>query len=606
MGWRTEIELVSKKVKMIEIIRKSGDEILRVGVVLIMLLMTVMPVEIRWMECEMWMFNGIPVLLLLGFTMMMWQKQRLHFTTVDAIVFIWFFYYVGRAWIGNEWPCRMELLKTVELWLLYVALRISFNGTKISAWVLVGVILAFGCYEAYLGVSQMYGSNQSRHLLYALTGNFLNPGPYSAYLMIGVVVGMVALKETSEKAIITAMPKFIPVKVADLLKEITWRHVIITTVVFMAILLPATMSRAAYVGLAVFVLLFYRDKYWKYRYVVWGCILITGIAGYFMKQGSADGRMVIWKASLTTWMHYPFLGVGVGGFLHAFSDGMNELTARGKALTSGGVPDWAYNSFVKIVVEQGIVGGILAISFTASVLAKLARNSSSLFWGIVALLVFSMFSYPFDLLPYKVIAVLVVAWSESVGGKNLFEIGRMKMLLVSCFLGFVSWQTGKIAYKSLELAWDYGNGYYKYTLNDFARLKDNANDNYEFLFAYGKMLREEGQYNESNAILMQGTMCSADPMFYVLMGNNYKDMKHYELAEQAYHKAFAVMPNRIYPLYQLMLLYSESGDKQKERAMARRVIDMKPKIESPATRDMKKRAINIMHDKRGSRKSLTE
>lgn len=89
-------------------------------------------------------------------------------------------------------------------------------------------------------------------------------------------------------------------------------------------------------------------------------------------------------------------------------------------------------------------------------------------------------------------------------------------------------------------------------------------------------------------------MCSADPMFYVLMGNNYKDMKHYELAEQAYHKAFAVMPNRLYPLYQLMLLYSESGDKQKEKAMARRVIDMKPKIESPATRDMKKNAEELL------------
>ena len=119
-------------------------------------------------------------------------------------------------------------------------------------------------------------------------------------------------------------------------------------------------------------------------------------------------------------------------------------------------------------------------------------------------------------------------------------------------------------------------------------------DNHVFLFAFGKKLREEGRFNESNAVFRQGTRCSADPMFYVLMGNNYKDMKHYDLAEQVYNKAFSVMPNRLYPLYQLMLLYQESGDKQKARALARRVIEKKPKIESRATRDMKKKAMDFL------------
>ena len=55
-------------------------------------------------------------------------------------------------------------------------------------------------------------------------------------------------------------------------------------------------------------------------------------------------------------------------------------------------------------------------------------------------------------------------------------------------------------------------------------------------------------------------------------------------------KAFAVMPNRLYPLYQLMLLYEESGEKKKCEETARRVMWMKPKVESPATRDMQRKA----------------
>ena len=133
-----------------------------------------------------------------------------------------------------------------------------------------------------------------------------------------------------------------------------------------------------------------------------------------------------------------------------------------------------------------------------------------------------------------------------------------------------------------------------YSIEDGYEYLASESDNHEFLFDLGKRLREEGRYNDSNAILCQGTRCSADPMFYVLMGNNYKDMKHYDLAEQAYKKAYSVMPNRLYPLYQLMMLYHDSGDTQKERAMAKRVIEMKPKIESPATRDMKKKAMEII------------
>lgn len=597
---------------MIEILRKSGDEILRVGIVLIMMLMTIVSVEKRWMECEVWIFYGIPALLLLGFTFSVCKKQKFQVTSTDAIAITWFAYYVGRTWIGNEWPCRMEFLKTVELFLLYVALRVAFDRTKMSAWVLIGSILTFGCYEAYLGVSQMYGDERSRHDLFALTGNFLNPGPYSAYLMIGVVVGLVALKDMSNRTIITRMPNVVflnnlkdkvPAKIAVYIKAIKWKHLVIAAVAIMAMVLPATWSRAAFLGVAVVLLLIYRDKYWKYRYILWEGILLMAVAFYFIKQGSADGRLIIWKAALTTWIDVPWMGVGIGGFYNAFAEGVAQLSTTGMDFTSANPPDGAYNILLKVVVEQGVVGGVMAVAFVVISLTKLLKNSESLFWGMVALLVFAMFSYPFDLLPYKVIAVLVIAWSESKGESQKTNdqrqktIGWIKVFLISCILSFVSWQVGNIArdcYKiEKELGMAYGFSDF-YSVEEGFEWLSSEGGNHEFLFAFGKKLREEGRFNESNAVFRQGTRCSADPMFYVLIGNNYKDMKHYDLAEQAYNKAFSVMPNRLYPLYQLMLLYQESGDKQKARALARRVIEKKPKIESRATRDMKKKAMDFL------------
>lgn len=602
---------------MIEILRKSDDYIIRVGIVLLMMLTTIMPVERRWMEAEVWIFYGIPVLLLFGYAMLIWKRQRFSCTFTDVIAVLWFAYYVGMTWIGNKWPCRMEFLKTTELFLLYVGLRMAFHCTKMSAWVLISCILVFGCYEAWLGVSQMYGNEVSRHCLFALTGNFLNPGPYSAYLMIGVVVGLVAWKDMPNKVIVERMqnvtffrkmtmkmPKNIPNifhialdKIKEWLIRVTWKHLVIATVFIMSMVLPATWSRAAFLGVAVVTLFVFMDKYRKYRYLVWGAIALAGIVFYFIKQGSADGRLIIWKAALTTWKDMPWFGVGIGGFYNAFAEGMARLSTSYMDFSSTDVPDGAYNILLKIIIEQGVVGGVIAIIFVVVALKGLLRNSQPLFYGILALLVFAMFSYPFDMLPYKVISVLIIAWSESFGNSRLFEIGRVKNILLSVFFGFVSWQAVKLVDDNYKIEKEcymtlHFSGYD--SINKGHEWLNAENDNPELLFVFGKKMREKGRYNDSNAILRQGTRCSADLMFYVLMGNNYKDMKCYDLAEQAYKKAFSMMPNRLYPLYQLMLLYQDSGNTKKAKAMAKRVIEMKPKIESRATREMKEKARLIL------------
>jgi hypothetical protein len=49
---------------------------------------------------------------------------------------------------------------------------------RIITWLL----LAWGVKEAVLGLLQVYGYEASNHLLYALTGSFYNPGPYSGFL----------------------------------------------------------------------------------------------------------------------------------------------------------------------------------------------------------------------------------------------------------------------------------------------------------------------------------------------------------------------------------------------------------------------------------------
>ncbi len=78
------------------------------------------------------------------------------------------------------------------------------------------------------------------------------------------------------------------------------------------------------------------------------------------------------------------------------------------------------------------------------------------------------------------------------------------------------------------------------------------------------------------------------------MGNNYKSMGFPERADSAYVKAFQILPNRMYPLYQRMLLQQELGNTDLMQILARQIVEMKPKIKSPATDEMQEKAREIM------------
>ena len=130
-------------------------------------------------------------------------------------------------------------------------------------------------------------------------------------------------------------------------------------------------------------------------------------------------------------------------------------------------------------------------------------------------------------------------------------------------------------------------------LNDYFKLCPLLLSNEQFLFDYSKILSRNGRYADSNAILRQGTLISNDPMFYVIQGNNYKKMGIKNEAEKAYIKAFDIMPNRLYPLYQLMLLYEEEANEEKSADMARRVLGFNEKVVSSATKEMKREANRI-------------
>lgn len=491
------------------------------------------------------------------------------YRSIDLWVALSVAYFAGNVMVACHTPCAGVVLH-VGAWIaLYMLLRCA-PLARIPNKVWAYLCAALGCLEAGLGMMQLTGFRPSGHHLYAMTGTFCNPAPFGAFLAVMLAVIMATYRQEGGKALGVAA-------------------------VVLLIVLPAAWSRAALLACAVSVALLYRSyiiKYWK---AVMTCSATAMVILYFLKQGSADSRALMFIVSFRIWMKHFWLGTGAGGYLHALGEGQTEYFAThsdSAFIPSVGVADMPFCEPMRLAVELGTVGFILVIGVLVLAAWRLWKSSHPLFYGLLALLVFSLFSYPFNIPVFGVILAVIVATAANMGehGERLVCTRKAFYFLGALILGcsvYALLMPRKVAEKEYNRFSCIKDESF---IKDYYELLPQLNDNPKFLFNFGSLLRDAGRYNDSNAMLRQGTLFSADPMFPILMGRNYEDMQEYAMADSLYEHAFHMVPNRLYPLYRRMKLYETMGDGTKMLDMAKRITDFKVKVESPATRDMKKEA----------------
>ena len=263
-------------------------------------------------------------------------------------------------------------------------------------------------------------------------------------------------------------------------------------------------------------------------------------------------------------------------------------------------PAYAFNEYLQVGVEEGLVGWLLLLTLVGVAVGYCLRDKgkAGVLGAIVAMLVFSLTSYPLSVLPICISSVALLALAAP--WEMRWRVGRWRVgvlalgLLVGCGLVCREAQGGKRAYVSwrqLSFVGSYAYGDYG---EDFEKLMPYFRRNDRFLFAYGKALAAREHYEASTEVLSEGAARSSDPMFYNLTGNNYLALGQVEKAEECYWRAYYILPNRHYPLYLLTKLYNETGQVEKARAMARCLLDKKPKVMSTAIREMQDYARSVL------------
>ena len=613
-----------------------------------------------------WFYGCMGLVSITTFIYSFTQKKVFRLSLTDILVLLFIGSVFLSSFVVNSVPVNTTkpVLLTL-LFVLYACLRLVLetDNKNIQTAICIFIILT-GLIEAVFGLQQIYGFKFSPHNLFTLTGSFFNPGPYAGYLAVIFPLALYELMVKNEELKIKRTGRCVWSFLITSSLTLISLFLSLSSVIAISLVLPASMSRsswlAVFAGSIVVIIGKYRSslstlisslltKKWLkvILFVVSLFLLIAIFSGmYYLKKNSADGRLLIWKISLTAAVKNPF-GVGLGQLPGVYGETQAAYFSSGNASETekyiAGNPEYGFNEFLQIAIESGIITLLIFIGIIICVFQSLIMSKN---WGVlgslVALLVFACFSYPFSVLPFPIILVYLLSMSGSHNTQTLWlqsiQVAQMeqvysnktinksviiRFIYVTCVLLITTlclWKQYTVynAYKNWYSSQVfYINGMYKEASQKYEPLYPYLKDQIQFLFEYGHSLSKSVVSNskwiekemchfrwpqqmtdrikyemliKSNEVLKHATQISCDPMLFNIIGKNYQEMREYDLAEQNLLKSTMIVPNRLYPYYLLMKLYIEMGVDEKARKVAEIVLTKEPKVQSRAVEEMREEA----------------
>ena len=339
---------------------------------------------------------------------------------------------------------------------------------------------------------------------------------------------------------------------------------------------------------------------------------------YHFKKGSSDGRLFIWKVSTEIIKDNPVFGVGFDRFKGHYMNYQADYFLKYGETKDALVADntyYAFNEFVQVITENGIVGFILIIFVIYYIVKTTALKENNYLNTIIKISllsigVFAFFSYPMEILPIKLILVVLLASIAKLDQNQIKLLQSFKTnssirlalktlvgvgILITIFFSFKHVNKLKTSFKNWELALNsYQYGDYESAIQKYEEAYPEFDKNGEFLMNYGKALSIYKQDEKAIQILERAKTYLNTTIIETALGDAYKNQKRYKEAEIAYEHAANMIPIRFYPLYLLAKLYEENNETEKAFDMANTILDKDVKIPSTAIQEIQAEMKNII------------
>ena len=387
-------------------------------------------------------------------------------------------------------------------------------------------------------------------------------------------------------------------------------------------------------------------------------LLPVGMGLYLIKPGSASGRVLMWQVTWEVVKEKPLFGHGTGSFNALYMPAQARWFESGKGTEAqvmvAGSPQAPFNEPLGLWLEKGLVGillasGILFLIFYSrpgrfdpggksqpgasgkqisrdlersnqfhissgnpehdTVSPNLAKAFLSeivlktikvaLEGALLSMLVFGLFSYPFDIssfiLQLAVVTALLGGFSKTafvMTGPAKLSALRPGLPVAAVLLALIVYNVPHRVnhYEALK-TWRNAEKLYKFrsynaSAIEYEKAFPVLSGNGLFLQMYGKALSMDEQHQRSIRILNLAANLYNSHILQNTLGDSYKALGNYEAAEAAYIESSQMMPSMLLPRYLLAKLYHDSGENEKARQTAKDVLNSPVKVESSATREI--------------------
>ncbi len=567
-------------------------------------------------------YTSILLFGLLIFLLITSKRQIGYLSKLDVALTLLFIYIlINRYLIQSEYSFSIRYLELLGLGLFYILIRNI--KPRIQCLLFIAIIIS-GILQAIYGNLQLLEYYPSNHPGFKITGSFFNPGPYAGFLsaVFPLALGIYLFKERITKQLLFNCATRSYEKVNLVIRYGT-KYIPLLGIISIVLVLPATQSRGAWLAILLsnilllelryqfFKKLFKQASIAKKSIVIVGILLAIGLglfSIYQFKKGSSDGRLFIWKISSKIIKDNPAFGIGFDRFKAHYMNYQAQYFEQNGETQEVLVADnsyYAFNEFIQFTTEQGILGLLLLLSILFLIInAKASKNNRSLNTivkvSLLTISVFAFFSYPTEILPIKLILVVLIAVLASLNTNktqislklhNKFYLLLLKIpisigVLSIAIYGYRHINTLDEGFKNWGFALSSYQYHYETAIEEYEIAYPVLKNNGEFLMNYGKALFMNNQDKKALDILKQAKLHLNTTIIETALGDTHKNLKQYDKAEAAYLRASQMVPARFYPLYLLAKLFEENEEKEKALVIANTILNKKIKIPSTAIKEI--------------------
>lgn len=550
------------------------------------------------------------LILLIYFLFIIVNKKRivLKLNEPDLILIIYFIYLLLRlVFTPHATFDDPKFMLSASMVLLYFIVKNVIEHKLIPVRYFIISIVCISLVVVLSGYSQLLGISENLLDNFKIGGPFGNPGMYGNYLasvfpiIAGTFLYSIKVKKWKRYSYLIGFLLILILMILLILKARTaWLSVIITIILF---LVPI---KDKYISL-------FGNK-WNQRML----FIISGIAltlifitySYKLKKDSADGRLLTWKITCAIIHDYPLFGSGFNTFqvkhndyqAHYFDEVQNSKNIISERYLADNIIH-AFNDFLEITSELGIVGLIFFSSFIYIILKKpLVYEVSDeliikiLKISLISILICSLTSYPLSEVSLMLLFYLYCSILSSFNNNYLYQINISRRVFIYPIILFqailiyiIYMQLILIAYniewkKTIELI---AQNKKDLALTNYSKLYSKLKYSGLFLYNYGAELSTCERYNESLQILKFAELKINDADFYTYLGNTYEGLNDLENAEKSFKKASLIVPHLLYPKYRLVFVYKKRNKISEALRLAKEIIEQKPKIHNQLSIQLK-------------------